>query len=120
MIGKKLYSTGIILTYGYSGNDKYGWNAKVEFGDLGHCNTKSTRGEISNKYFCPTIEESIEQILEDMNFMNISFIDESEKTELKRTLYYVNDGETEEYPPPSNWKEILKKQCQKFDFEFIY
>jgi hypothetical protein len=118
MIGK-LFSTGIELKYGCGGHkaggqEYYGWWAKVCFEDYGLTEKGSVYGFISNKYAEP-IEDAIDTVKADAERMGIEFI--SISTRKASMLYYDHDGESKEFPPPDNWKQILKEQAERIGWE---
>jgi len=112
MFGDILYAIGITVWYGYAGNDKDGWWAAVEFQDDGHCDNNSIKGEIHTKYGGP-LSLQIDTIKHDAEKLGIQFPTIANMTP---SLVYLNDGETKDYPPPNDWRQILKKEAKRIGF----
>jgi hypothetical protein len=108
MVGEKYWSVGIVLKW----NEYHGWSATVDFMDDGFCDLQSTEGNIHTRYFGP-IEQAVDMVLADARKLGIEF-----KTSVtgKPMLLYIGDGEWGDYPPPPNWKAILREQAQRIDF----
>ena len=106
MIGK-YWSTGIVLRYGYTGG---GWVAYCEFQDSGHCQDESTQGHLTTRHYVP-LETAIDLLHKDATRLGIAFI----TTGLSSApmLYYEDDGDSKEYPPPDNWRAILQEQAER-------
>lgn len=112
MYGDKLFTIGITLKYGYGGGStQYGWWAKVDFEDFGHCDCDSIHGSLSTKYI-DNIQSAIDTIKADTEKLGIKFHGPM--------LFYVNDGNSKDYPPPEGWKELLKKEAERIGFKCPY
>lgn len=112
MYGNELYATGIILEYGPSAGDKYGWWATVEFQDFGHCDDRSIKGVISTQYGVE-ISLAIDTILTDVEKLGIKFI---KSESITPALLYKDDSENKDYPPPEGWRQLLKAEAARIGF----
>jgi hypothetical protein len=108
-----LFSAGIIVKYGYGGSGNYGWWAKVEFEDLGHCDRGSIKGSITTKY-ADKLAYSIDTIKADAEKLGIQFYN---NPGVMPFLFYLRDGEDVDYPPPSGWKETLRTEANRIGFK---
>lgn len=113
MVGKRYWSTGITLKYMYSGGGKFKWWASIEFYDDGFCDVGSTQGYLTTRYG-QTITSAIDTIKLDAEKLGIDFRDDIPGCPM---LYYVDDGDSEDYPPPKKWKKLLRKQSKRIGFE---
>lgn len=109
MIDNQYWSTGIILRYGYAGSGKNGWVAYCDFLDGGFCQDESTQGKLTTRYYVP-LELAIDTLHEDATKLGIVFRAITDKAPM---LYYENDGDSKEYPPPDNWRAILREQAER-------
>lgn len=107
MVGDKYWSTGISLKW-----DGHGlWAAECKFLDSGFCQDESTEGVLRTRYFVD-LEMAIDTLKQDVERLGIEWHD--------AILYGHKDGESEEYPLPVNWKEIIKNQADRIGFGFPY
>lgn len=107
------WSTGITVT---AQGDT--WSAEVEFYDNGHCDLRSTRGCIRTSYVMDSLEQAIDLVKADAESLGIKwspspFLAE----ELVPFLYYIGDGEDEEYPPPQGMIEVLVEQAGRLGWQ---
>lgn len=108
MVGDHYWTTSIVLKW----NECDGWAAAVEFFDDGFCNYLSTEGKLHTRYF-GFLEQSIDVVLADAKRLGIEF---KNNIAGKPFLLYDGDGENKDYPPPPNWKVILREQAQRIGF----
>ncbi len=97
-------ATGVTVRYGYAGNNKYGWIAKLHWQDDKFAEEGCVEGDIHTRYFEKTITSAINYVVEVAEQFNIPFTDEP-------YLFYENDGDNLEEPPPENWKLILLEEA---------
>jgi hypothetical protein len=117
MYKDKLYSVGIIVWYGYGGGTKYGWWAKVEYEDFGHCDRGSVAGSIATKY-ADDIRYSINTIKADAEKLTIEFVETFPGP--GPCLFYLQDGDSNDYPPPDGWRDLLEDEARRIGFHSIY
>jgi hypothetical protein len=107
MVGDKYWSTGITLK-----SDGIGlWVAECKFFDSGFVQSESTEGVLISRYYAP-LEIVIDNVKADVEKLGIDW--------REPTLYGHGDGEDEEWPMPPNWKTIIKEQCNRIGWNFIY
>jgi len=94
----------IVVKYGYSGSNKYGWWAKCHWQDNKFCEPKTVEGNIRTRYAETTITEAIDAVLEVVNSFGL-------KLNKEFSLFYEGDEENTEYPPPEGWKLILQREA---------
>lgn len=109
MIGDQYWSTGIVLRYGYAGGKRLAWVAYCEFLDDGLCQDEGTEGRLTTRYFVP-LELAIDTLHKDATKLGIVFKAIIDKAPM---LYYENDGDSKEFPPPDNWRAILREQAER-------
>ena len=108
MTGNKYWSTGIILKY----LEPNRWAAKVQFFDNGTASEdKSTKGTLTTSYFVG-LETAIDTIKADAERLGIEFKTTPGRTGMPMLLAH-GDGESEDWPMPENWKEILAEQAER-------
>jgi hypothetical protein len=113
MYGDTLFSLGIIVWYAYAGDNKYGWLAQVEFRDYGHCEPNSIRGKIITTSYGIPLSRAIDTIKTDAEKLGIKF---AQFEEISPYLFYLNDGDSKDYPPPADWRTLLKKEAKRIGF----
>ena len=106
IIRHDLHATTMVVWYGYSGSNKYGWWAECHWQDKKFCESKTVEGKIYTRYAEETLTIAIDAILEVINTFGLKLWD-------KFSLYYKDDGENKEYPPPKSWKQILQEEARK-------
>lgn len=116
MHGDKLYSVGITVWFDYAGGDRYGWWAKVEFGDFSRCARGSVTGVIQTRYG-DDLRFSIDTIKADAQRLGIEFVILDGEPPF---LLYLDDGETIDYPPPEGWRKTLTDEARRIGFRCIY
>ena len=104
MYKDKLFATGITVWYGYGGSDGYGWWAKADFSDFGHCDRGSVHGEIKTKY-ADDLSFSIDTVKRDAEGMGIEFVGIGPQM---RPFIFVTDGEK-----PDGWEEMIREQVER-------
>lgn len=109
MIGERYWSTGIVLRYGYAGGGRYGWAAYLDFLDAGFCQDESTQGRLRTRYYVP-LELAIDMLHKDATQLAIVFRAIIGDAPM---LYYEDDGDSADYPPPDNWRAILREQAER-------
>lgn len=116
------YSIGIVLRHLKNPGSKWksgkrishregGWSATAQFHDGGHCNLESTQGELKTRYFGP-LSQMVDLLIADMKTMGIEWRDPS--------LFYDNDGEGKEYPPPDGWEAIVIAEAARLGWTTPY
>ncbi|MGD9552335.1 MAG: hypothetical protein AB7V60_04415 [Candidatus Caldatribacteriota bacterium] len=95
----------ITVKYGYAGCN-HGWTATLHWQDDKFAEKGCVEGEIRTRYFEDTITEAINYVVEVAKQFNIPFSDEM-------GLFYEDDGENIDAPPPADWKSLLYKEAQK-------
>lgn len=115
MIGNKFFAPGITLKYGYGGSDFYGWWARADFQDNGHAQDNTTSGCVHNNY-AQDIKSALDVVIHDAEKLGIEFVSHL-GTDNVPWLFYINDGDSTEYPPPKNWKEILTEQAKRLGWQ---
>jgi len=107
---KDLWSVGITLKFGYAGGGLYGWWAWVDFENSAEPVTDGCMsGRVSTKYGID-ICKAIDQVLELCSQIGVEFI---EHADCLPAVYYLQDGDSKDYPPPEGWREILKAQADR-------
>lgn len=136
MIGNDYYFTGINLQYGYSGNNKYGWGAILDFQDSGFANDQvaagivSTEGSIRTRYALRDengvsgAQVALESILNDAAKMGIkSFNEFRPEIGIKVTIFVsVQDAEDPSmtyYDIPKADLVLIRKLAAQLDFNLI-
>jgi hypothetical protein len=131
MIGNGYWATGIIVRYGYSGEDKYGWGAEVNFYDDGFCDDDtdngvvSTQGTLHTRYLvregdgpdADALAAAIDAVKAAAERLGIQW-----RADLGfgPNVYYQSDGQSEDYPPPDGWRELIDAQAQRIGWPILY
>lgn len=129
MIGDGYWASGITVRYGYSGMDRYGWGAKVDFYDSGFCDDDtdagavSTQGTLSTRYFvregtgadADGLATAVDVVKQDAERLGIRFGGATPPV-----VYYEGDGEDEDWPPPDGWRGMVDAQAQRLGWRGIY
>lgn len=127
MIGDGYWATGITVRYGYSGEDKYGWGAEVDFYDSGFCNDDtdkravSTEGTLRTRYYvregdtpdADALATAIDVLKADTERLGITWTPSA-------TVYYQGDGVSEDWPPPPGWREMVNAQAARLGWRPLY
>jgi len=108
----ELWSTGIVLKC----NEKSWWTT-VEFRGDDALSTDDLlpdgyEGKVSTRYALP-LSEAIDRILELCARIGVTFPD----TPYSRYLYYEGDGESKDWPPPNNWRRLLREQAERIGWQ---
>lgn len=115
------WATGIALRWR---NDTCtGWAGTVEFfddgwigdddADTGHVSTEGvlrTRYEVTDGPTASGLATVIDVLLADAERLGITFHATPDATP---HLWYVGDGETRDYPPPTGWRAMLREQAER-------
>jgi hypothetical protein len=126
------WSTGITIRYLPDAIERHGrsydgWSATAKFYDSGFVSDDtdtgsiSTQGELGTRYFIRDGETvdgltaAIDVILADAKKIDIQW-----GQGCPPTLYYEGDGEDPEWPPPPNWKRIIRDQCTRLGWDCLY
>jgi hypothetical protein len=131
MIGNGYWAVGITVRYSYSGMNRYGWGASIDFCDDGFCSdntdsgTISTEGTIRTRYYVhegndPDVDAltvAIDVIKADAERIGIRFRHDGMMTP---HVYYKGDGEDKAYPPPVGWRELIDAQSARLGWEGLY
>jgi hypothetical protein len=125
MIGDGWWATGIIVAWTYAGGGDYGWAATVNYLDGGFVDDVpgtshiSTEGQLRTRYavrdtqdLASSLPQVIDVILADAARLGITWRDPS--------LYYMGDGEDDNYVPPGGWRETLGEQSDRIGWQRIY
>lgn len=105
MVGETYWSTGITLRA--MRDDR--WWAKLDFYDSGFCQDESTEGTLHTRY-CVDLELAIDVLIADAKKIGIEF---SRVGDGLPFLSYEGDGESKDWPPPDNWREVLREQAAR-------
>ena len=105
-----LWTTGIEVDYGYAGNNKYGWSAKCNWQGGNFIQNGYMEGEIRTRYYEPTIEQAIDEVLIIMNKFGIKPHDGS-----KFSLY-----RDEEYEQSEEIKEVMRLEAKRRKWEYYF
>ena len=128
MIGNGYWSTGITVTWQYSGSGDYGWAASLEYLDDGFCNDDadvgrvSTEGTLHTRYAVRQGETAdaltvvIDTIKADAERLGIRW----GAVTPGATVYYKGDGEDEDFPPPDGWREMVNAQAERLGWQSGY
>ena len=131
MIGNGYWSTGIIVRYGYSGMNLYGWGASADFYDSGFCDDNpdaaavSTQGRLNTRYFvregtgpdADALAAAVDAVKRDAERLGITWGVDSA---VRPSVYYIGDGEDEDYPPPAGWRELVNAQSVRLGWNPLY
>lgn len=131
VIGNGYWSTGIVVRYGYSGQDLYGWGAEVKFYDNGFCDDDtdaglvSTEGTLHTRYLvregngpdADALAAAVDAVKQDAERLGIRFRTDGASP---ATVYYQGDGEHKDYPPPPGWREMVNAQARRLGWEPFY
>jgi hypothetical protein len=129
MIGNSYWATGITVRYGYSGMDRYGWAATVDFYDNGFCDddtdakTISTQGTLKTRYFvregtgadADGLAAAVDAVKQDADRFGVRFGGAT-----LPTVYYEGDGEDEDWPPPDGWRGMVNAQAERLGWKPLY
>jgi hypothetical protein len=132
LIGNGYWATGITVKYGYSGMNLCGWGAEVEFYDNGFCDDDtdngaiSTQGRIGTRYFvregtrpdADALSAAIDAVKRDAERLGITW--GIPAAGMMSTVYYVGDGEDEDYPPPDGWRGMVNAQARRLGWQPLY
>jgi hypothetical protein len=125
MIGRNYWATGITVRYGYSGGGRYGWQAIAEFFDDGWAGNDcagrgvSTEGRLVTRYHVVDDDEAdgltaaVDAVKADAERLGIIFRQDGR-------VFYENDGDSEDYPPPQGWRELVDAQASRLGWGGIY
>jgi hypothetical protein len=105
-----LWSTGVVLKYGYAGGGRHGWVAEINWCDSKFCEEKAVQGTITTTYFEETIEKAIDTVMEVFEKFKLRKVGDEL---VGFNLYYIGDGEDEEYPPPKGYIKLLREEAHK-------
>ena len=109
MVGERYWTTGITLKY-----NNGTWAAELDFFDDGWCEDACSEGSLRIRYFVGDLPAAIDTLIADATRLGIEFTD-------ARTLYYWGDGEdTDHWPPPENWRQILREQVERLGWRNVY
>lgn len=110
---KALNSTGIKLKF----DPGHGWVATVEFSTWEHASPACIEGSIGTRYFERELSTVIDRAMEAAHAIGVSF---QSRPELQPTIYVEGDGEDSEVPLPSNWRELVARQCERLGWKTCY
>ena len=100
MIGERYWASGISLEW----SPLNGQKADISFFDAGFFQDESTEGKLYTRYYINDPVQATKILIEDATKLGIQFRPAMGD---KICLYVNGDGESEDYPLPSNWKQIL-------------
>lgn len=103
-----LFATTIVVQYHPTAFENHsGWSATVRWRGGNYCEPGFVEGDISTRYFEKTLSGAIDMVLEIKNQFGL-------KEDISGiALFYKGDDENEYFPPPSNYKELLKAEANK-------
>ncbi|WP_369212717.1 hypothetical protein [Streptomyces flavofungini] len=133
MISKsgRYWSTGITVTWAplaeRINDEPYGgWHAKLEYRDDGFADNDPDAGQVSTEGTLYTrypvrnakirsgLSIAVDTLLADAKRLGIEFIGVGGDSE--PWLFYEQDGESEEHPPPDGWRETLATEAERVGF----
>ena len=131
MIGNGYWATGITVKHGYSGMNLHGWAANVDFYDSGFCDDNpdaaaiSTQGILSTRYFVREgdspdtdgLAAAVDAVKRDAERLGITW---GADAAVPPTVYYIGDGEDEDFPPPDGWRELVNAQARRLGWKPLY
>ncbi len=131
MIGNGYWATGIVVRYGYSGMDLYGWGAEVKFYDNDFCDdntdtgTISTEGTLHTRYLvregdgpdADALSAAIDVVKRDADRLGVRFRTDGAAA---ATVYYQGDGEDEDWPLSDSRREMMNVQARRLGWEPFY
>jgi hypothetical protein len=125
MIGGGWWSTGITVTWQYSGMGQHGWAASLDYYDDGFCNDDAAEGRVSTEGTLRTryaVREGrsadrlavvIDVLKADAERLGITWRDPLAGKDGTASLYYEGDGEDADNPPPAGWEHLLQAQAAR-------
>ena len=102
----KLNAIAMTVWYGYAGSGKFGWWAECYWQDDKFCEPKAVEGKIYTRYAEETLPGAIDTVLEVVEKFGLKPFDQF-------SLFYKDDGNNKNYPPPRDWEKILKEEADK-------
>lgn len=112
MIGEVYWTTGITLRYDGQGR----WEASLKFYDDGFCDDESTEGNLTTRYFI-SLETAVDTLIADAAKLGIRLV---RAIDSNPSLYAFGEGESEDWPMPDGWRELLAAQAERIGFHFPY
>ncbi|WPS85602.1 hypothetical protein SMD22_00655 (plasmid) [Brevibacillus halotolerans] len=115
-MGKSLFTTGITVFCAPIETNKsverYGWMASLDWQEPGIDKPKTVQGTIKTRYFEETLEEAIETVLTLAAQWGIKPF-----PTMNMFLYYKGEGEDTDFPPPENYREMLRMEAERRGWE---
>ncbi|MFF2532304.1 hypothetical protein ACFVS2_25680 [Brevibacillus sp. NPDC058079] len=107
-----LFTAGITVFYGYAGTNKgverYGWAATLDWQGKETFDSTMLQGTIETRYFTDTLEEAIDSIFKLTQKWSIKPF-----PMMNMFLFYKGDGNDSDFPPPKNYREMLRIEAEK-------
>lgn len=123
MIGDGYWATGITVRY-LNGS---GWTAYVPFFDDGFIGDDdasagivSTQGRVETRYSFPGesgLGAAVDAVKRDAERLGVKFCN---RAGTPPTVYYEGDGETDQWPPPADWRSIVSWQARRLGWRPAY
>lgn len=113
MFGSELFSVGInVWTDGKWSNDfTNSWRASVTYSDYSHCNHEGIHGSFGTKYV-NKLSFAVDTIIKDCATFSIEL-----RTAFGDNKPFLIYKDKDEFPPPENILEILKKEAKRVGFK---
>lgn len=107
----KLALTTISLKYGYGGGGNYGWSASLKWIDSKFAEKGCVEGDIRTRYFEKTIDDAICAVLDVARTFGLA------SSCIGIGLFYADDGDNDQCPPPDGWKEMIIEAAKRHNME---
>lgn len=111
------------------GTQLSGWYAHLDFYDDGFCDDDpdtgkiSTQGRLATRYGVADgdtvtgLRAAIDALVADAARMGINFTAHSTS---RPYLYYEGDGDSEEFPPPDGWRQMLADEAARLGWRSVH
>ena len=112
----KYWANGITVTYLQPYGERPGaWKADLDFFSGSGFQRVSTEGEIRTNFVQDaashfSLPQCIDALLGCARDLGIRVFDPAGR---HVSLYYAGDGESEQFPPPDGWRDLLREQAQR-------
>lgn len=112
----KYWANGLTVTYLQPYGERPGaWKADLDFFSGSGFQRVSTEGEIRTNFIQDaalhsSLPQCIDALLGCARDLGIRVFDPAGR---HVSLYYAGDGESEQFPPPEGWRDLLREQAQR-------